>query len=531
MGRTEPSAGRPPAGFRRDARAKRAKATINKVIPAVLAAHPRARKGVDASELIVDPPPLSHDTPPPHGQKPGRKGHARDRDEGKEPSAEERSRKNPRVALQVADTLTAAYSLLLVPTSSSSSSSSSEQRRDLSNKEARVGILNMASPLSPGGGFLNGAASQEESLCGRTTLLPALRDEFYRLPELGVVFTPDVLAFRRDGAVASNLTSANNQKPIQHKTRNRRERSTMGRQGEPGGQNASSSQCEYAGFEEEGAEAEAAAGNSKRGGEGGEDPVIAKSERWFVDVVSAAMLRMPEIDIDEGSGWASYASAGDRELAVRKMRAVMRVFSAKGVRRVVLGAWGCGAYGNPVGEIARAWRKVLLGPSTTGGGQKKGKGGKKENAADSWESIEDVVFAIKDEGMARAFAAAFGEDLLELRDCDETDLSEDDEEEEEEEGEDVGIRELRDKVREMELRIGQARTPQLRAGLNSVLAGLRSQLPGGRESDQHPSQRSPTSHRSSSDEVSEVEGDVSEEESDADDQDRSGHCMQESKLK
>ncbi|KAI4863813.1 hypothetical protein F4820DRAFT_360212 [Hypoxylon rubiginosum] len=480
MGRTEPSAGRPPAGFRRDARAKRAKATINKVIPAVLAAHPRARKGVDASELIVDPPPppspSSHDTPPSqsqqHGQKPSRKDHhAADGGGGKEPSAEEGCKKIPRVALQVADTLAAAYSLLLlVPTPSSSSSSEQHQRRrDLSNKEARVGILNMASPLSPGGGFLNGASSQEESLCGRTTLLPALRDQFYRLPELGAVFTPDVLVFRGGG----------------------------------GGGDAV-------------AEGEIAGDGDRRGGEEGEELVLAKGDRWFVDVVSAAMLRMPEIEVDEDSGWARYASAADRELAVSKMRAVMRVFCARGVRKVVLGAWGCGAYGNPVGEIARAWRKVLLGPAGSGH-KRKGRGGKKERVADSWEGIEDVVFAIKDEGMAKAFAAAFGEDLLEQR---EQDLSED---EEEEEYEDTGVKELRDKVRDMELRIEQARTPQLRAGLNSVLAGLRSQLPGDGDSGQRPSQRNPTDHGPSSDEVSEGEEDGFEEGLDADDEDRSGH--------
>ncbi|KAI1775831.1 hypothetical protein F4818DRAFT_389432 [Hypoxylon cercidicola] len=476
MGRTEPSAGRPPAGFRRDARAKRAKATINKVIPAVLAAHPRARKGVDASELIVDPPPpssSSRNTPPSRSQKPSKKGHADEGEgeDGKEKGAAEESKKGPRIALHVADTLAAAYSLLLVP------APSSEQRRDLSNKEARVGILNMASPLSPGGGFLNGAASQEESLCGRTTLLPALRDGFYRLPELGVVFTPDVLVFRNDSP---------------NKPKGKRARKGA----EDGGY----------------AEVEEVAGGDR--GEDGEAPVLAKGDRWFVDVASAAMLRMPEIEVDEDSGWASYAGAADRELAVRKMRAVLRVFSAKGVRKVVLGAWGCGAYGNPVGEIARAWRKVLLGSGDSS--QRKGKSGKREKAVESWESIEDVVFAIKDEGMARAFATAFGDDL-ERHDIDEEGLSESDEEED---AEDATVTELRDKVRDMELRIEQARTPQLRAGLNSVLAGLRSQLPGDEDSRQCP-QRSPTDHGRSGEEVSEDE-EESAEESYAD-EDRIGH--------
>ena len=60
----------------------------------------------------------------------------------------------------------------------------------------------MASPLRPGGGVLTGATSQEEFLCARTTLLPSLRESFYRLPEIGAVFTHDVLVFRGSGSLA-----------------------------------------------------------------------------------------------------------------------------------------------------------------------------------------------------------------------------------------------------------------------------------------------------------------------------------------
>ncbi|KAI1759801.1 hypothetical protein GGR53DRAFT_121712 [Hypoxylon sp. FL1150] len=489
MGRTEPSVGRPPAGFRRDARAKRAKATINKVIPAILAAHPRARKGIDASELIVDPPPASRKTPPSQSsrQKPDEKGRVDDcengaEDQGKEKRAEDETKKGPRIALRVADTLEAAYALLLVP--AASSPSSPEQRRDLSNKEARVGILNMASPLSPGGGFLNGANSQEESLCGRTTLLPALRDEFYRLPELGVVYTPDVLVFRGGSSDSHN------------KQKGKRVKKSAG-----DGDN----------FAKAEAEAEERVGGDR--GEDTEPPVLDKGDRWFVDVVSAAMLRMPEIEVDEGSGWASYAHAADREVAVRKMRALMRILAAKGVRKIVLGAWGCGAYGNPVGEIARAWKKVLIGSGSRQGGAKTEK---KEKAVDSWKYIEDVVFAIKDVGMARAFATAFGEDLLERLDIDDEAFSE-----EEKDIEDTSVRELRDKIREMELRVKQARTPQLKAGLNSVLAGLRSQLPSIGDDEKGSSQPSLADHE---DEASKGEEDESSKgESDAGDEARSGH--------
>ncbi|KAM5344469.1 hypothetical protein ACJ41O_013005 [Fusarium nematophilum] len=369
MGRTEPSVGRPPAAFHKDARAKKARATINQLIPSLLSAHPRARRGIDATELIVNP--SAQRTP--EGQKSADKGSA--------------NATGPRLLLRVADTLTAARALLVRDTASGTTDG-------LGNKTSRVAILNMASPLSPGGGFLNGAGSQEESLCMRTTLLPSLKDEYYRLPELAAVFTPDVLVFRDEPA----------------------------------------------------------------------DEVLDKKDRWFVDCVTAAMLRGPEIEVSD-LGRGSYADEKDRELVLQKMKMVMRICQAKGIRRVVLGAWGCGAYGNPVAEVAGAWRKVLLPRK-----------GKQQKGKETWDGVEEAVFAIKDAGMAEAFATAFGEGLV--REEEDVDI----EGEEEDEGEDddpeaVKRRELRDKIRELEERIEATANPGVKDGLRSILAGLKKQMP------------------------------------------------------
>ncbi|KAI2468473.1 hypothetical protein F4781DRAFT_443478 [Annulohypoxylon bovei var. microspora] len=456
MGRTEPSVGKPPASFRRDARAKRAKATANKVIPAVLAAHARARRGVDASELIVDPPPPQKRAPTASGED------------------ESRNSAGPRISLRVADTLTAAHSLLFL---ASSSAGVREPRRDVANTAARVGVLNMASGLAAGGGFLSGAAGRgegEAALCARSTLLPALRDAFYRLPELGGVFTPDVLVFRGGGA-----------KPLARSVEGKgkgRRRAGDAREGEKG---------------------EGVGGNN----DDDDDELLPKRERWFVDVVSAAMLRLPEIEVDAGTGWASYARAQDRELAVRKMRAVMRVFVSKDLRRVVLGAWGCGAYGNPVGEIARAWRKVLVGGAGEGSKRGKGKKGAKKKPVESWEGIEHVVFAIKDAGMARAFATAFGEELLDKYDEDGEDGGLSDEETD---MEDETVKELRGKIQELEMQAEQARTPQLKIGLNNVLAGLRSQLPDSEDVHSPQDSTNRERNRSSKDDESASEDDDGE---------------------
>ncbi|KAI2614770.1 uncharacterized protein GGS25DRAFT_65341 [Hypoxylon fragiforme] len=528
MGRTEPSHGRPPPGFRRDVRAKRAKATVNKTIPAMLAAHPRARRGVEGAELVVDPPVVSLSLPPARSlgkvggegggeggpKKKGKGGRGKGGDgedegrnaggtvkegkggrKGSTDSSRGSVKKGPRISLRVTDTLTAAYSLLLLPVPTTFPSTSSppspsfptspqakpkqqQHHRDLSNTTTRVAILNMASPLSPGGGFLNGAAGQvqeEAALCARTTLFPSLRDAFYRLPELGVVWTRDVLVFRGN-------------------TRN-----THGKGGGKGKAGLEEEDMEEEGEEEEGKE-----DKENEDNDDAEMPLLPKPRRWFLDVATAAMLRHPDIEVDPVSGYAQYTAAADRELAIRKMRAVMRVFVSRGAKRIVLGAWGCGVYGNPVGEVARAWRRVLL----PGGGRSKdkdkdedkdededgsekvrGKGGKvgkgknsennkkrKPGNIDSWDQIEEIVFAIKDPGMARAFATAFGEGLIYEGDGAEEDGEEEMVEEEEEE-EDKATKELLAKIQELQIRVEQARTPQLRDGLNAVLVGLKSQLP------------------------------------------------------
>ncbi|KAG8808932.1 hypothetical protein FRC17_003694, partial [Serendipita sp. 399] len=222
------------------------------------------------------------------------------------------------------DTLTAAQAL------------HRQQPQQQQGRDRRLAILNMASSLRPGGGVLTGAQSQEEFLCTRTTLYPALRDEFYRLPEVSVVFTRDVVIFR---------------------------------------------------------DAE------------GED--LPKLDRFRVDVATGAMLRAEDQDQDqdeeEGAGsanananataWA--ISERGRETILAKMRLLLRVLCSNQVKRVVLGAWGCGAYGNPVEDMAKLWRTVLVG----------GKKGRKEE----WDGLEEVVFAITDSSQTNTFRRIFAD--------------------------------------------------------------------------------------------------------------------------
>ncbi|KAF5612242.1 uncharacterized protein FSUBG_1561 [Fusarium subglutinans] len=391
MGRTEPSVGRPPAAFRKDARSKKAKATINKVIPGLLTAYPGAQKGINSAELI----PFMNTTvlPEPYGKllkKQDDKGDAapkgKSTERAEDPHEDLAKLKPPRISIREVDTLIAARDLLNIETPAG-------VKTDFVNTRAHVAILNMGSPLNPGGGFLNGANSQEESLCMRTTLYPSLKDEWYRLPELSSIWTPTVLVFRDED------------------------------------------------------------GN-----------VIDKKDRFYVDCITAAMIRGPEFELDE-EGVASYANKKDRDTAQAKMRAVMRIAMVKRCKRLVLGAWGCGAHGNPVGEIARAWKSVLT-PRYD-----------KSKLKERWEYVDEIVFAIKDHNMAQAFAEAWG-DGIELQDEKENGMKE----EEEKDAEvvdlaDAKTQELKDKIRELEQRIQRVNNPKVLDGLKAVLDGLEKQLP------------------------------------------------------
>lgn len=272
MGRETSEPAPPPASVRRAERSRFAKETIHKTIPALLNSNPRARRGVEGVQLLTDLP-----------RVPVSSGKAADK---------------PAMKIRILDVDSFAAAAVLAKSSVSGSGKAAPPK---------VAVLSMASPLRPGGGVFTGATSQEESLCVRSTLYPSLREEFYRLPPLGSIYTPDVLVFRDEG-----------------------------------------------------------------------NKDLSKRDRFYVDVISCAALRFPEL---EGG---RYEKAADREQMWGKMRAVMRAAVQGGVSKVVLGAWGCGAYGNPVEEIADAWRRVLIASAGKGG-----RGNKEE-----WDGVEEVVFAI-----------------------------------------------------------------------------------------------------------------------------------------
>ncbi|KAF2838205.1 hypothetical protein M501DRAFT_976389 [Patellaria atrata CBS 101060] len=386
MGRTQPSLGLPPASQRKEARTKLARATINRTIPALLVSYPRARRGVEGAELIVDPPAVSRKSAQAgdsgKGDREGNKDGVKDANGG------------TKIRIACGDTLTVALSF-----------SHSPPTNPRKTPTKNVAILNMASPLSPGGGVLAGASAQEEQLCLRTTLLPSLKDQFYRLPDVGAVWTSDVLVFRDEGGRDMN-----------------------------------------------------------------------RREVGWVDVVSAGALRFPDLEEGDGPGDGEvrtemrYTNPADRETVHAKMRAVLRILSTRGSKQIVLGAWGCGAYRNPVPEVARAWRKVLCGEP-----RRRGKG------REDW-GFEEVVFAIGGWRMAGEFARVWGRGL-EVEDMRGKKRRGTEEGEGDEIGGNVEVRELEGKIAEMEERVRNVRISRLKGGLEKVLEGMKRQLEDARARD------------------------------------------------
>lgn len=252
----------------------------------------------------------------------------------------------------------------------------------------------MASALRPGGGFLDGANSQEEFLCARTTVYPSLWDSFYRLPEVSGIYTPDVLVFR------DHLPDAKD---------------------------------------------------------------LPKNDRYFVDVISSSMIRFSDAKGEGCSCGVSYCDK-HRDIVMRKMKAVLRIAQSKGVEKLILGAWGCGAYGNPVKEVAKCWRKVIAGAPR-----------QRRPNSERWDGIKEVIFAIPDRTMLNEFESAFSDVL-----ADET-VSPSESDSQVATGADTNEEqehnsELITKMAEIELQLDQTKNVRLKNTLRQMLQDLQRQL-------------------------------------------------------
>lgn len=102
----------------------------------------------------------------------------------------------------------------------------------------------------------------------------------------------------------------------------------------------------------------------------------------ILSVVSVAAICLPQTSID-AAGRTRYSNGQDARMMEEKIRVILRMAALNGHRQLVLGAFGCGAFGNPNEEVAKMWQAVFAEPEFTGG----------------W--WEDVIFAVLDDGGAR----------------------------------------------------------------------------------------------------------------------------------
>ncbi|KAF4344130.1 mitochondrial chaperone BCS1 [Fusarium beomiforme] len=173
----------------------------------------------------------------------------------------------------------------------------------------RVAVLNMASHVSPGGGWLKGARAQEEALCYRSSLYLSLHRRYYPWRQRMGIYTPDVVIIRSDQETGHKLLMPN----------------------------------------------------------------IQAQKLPVVSVLSIAALRTPpvrNITLNTAKGPVSsttYANPADRSLTKLKMRLCLRMAARRNHGLLVLGALGCGAFRNPPKEVARCWLEVLREPEFQGG--------------------------------------------------------------------------------------------------------------------------------------------------------------------
>ena len=163
----------------------------------------------------------------------------------------------------------------------------------------RVAVLNMASYVVPGGGWLNGAIAQEEALCFRSSLALSLHKRYYPFRKWMGIYTRDVVVIRSDMPSGHELLV----------------------------------------------------------------PSVQPADLPVVSVVSIAALRGPKTEKISVPGSTRetevYADPEERKMTKDKMRLCLRVAASKGHRLLVLGALGCGVFRNPSQEVAACWLEVF----------------------------------------------------------------------------------------------------------------------------------------------------------------------------
>ncbi|KAK6356440.1 hypothetical protein TWF718_000799 [Orbilia javanica] len=199
---------------------------------------------------------------------------------------------------------------------------------DLHPVDNGVVCLNMANAFHKGGGFTHGSVAQEEALMHRSTLWATLDPGFYPWTNTEGVYSPFVTVYKKynpgdpskpsDGGSYTPLERAD---AILNTTPTPKRANTIPLPGPP-------------------------------------LPELA--------VISIAAISGPKLTTG-ADGNPDYARPYVRDLMYLKIRQLLRIAALNGHRRLVLGALGCGAFGNPKQRVADMFLSVLQEPEFQGG--------------------------------------------------------------------------------------------------------------------------------------------------------------------
>lgn len=113
-------------------------------------------------------------------------------------------------------------------------------------------------------------------------------------------------------------------------------------------------------------------------------------EPYLTNVISVAAVRNPELNGD------GTLTAKAEQITKEKIKTILRIAILNGHSKLVLSAFGCGAFGNPPREIARCFKEILESPEFK-------------------HSFSEICFAViddhnaKGEGNYKPFKDIFGE--------------------------------------------------------------------------------------------------------------------------
>ncbi|KAF5583624.1 mitochondrial chaperone BCS1 [Fusarium pseudocircinatum] len=197
-------------------------------------------------------------------------------------------------------------------------------------------VVNFANRHSPGGGWLNGAMAQEEALCYRSTLALSLNKKHYPLERDEALYSPYALIMRDDLSSGHEISSL------------------------PARDLPVVSALTVAAL---------------RG-----PPV-----RLFTNEPRKDRMRRPSSEVFEKS---VFANDRDRDTTKAKMRLCLRMAAKHNHDMLVLGALGCGVYGNPPEDVAHCWLETLR---------------EHEFSGNWWREVWFAVFDPKNEGNFEMF--------------------------------------------------------------------------------------------------------------------------------